>query len=338
MKKFLTLALLAGSLVIVGCNNSNERKAMEKILGNGEFLVNKCISDSLVSDNPDLSNKINKPNGQCLFDLGDFSIVDESAEGDDRVVIKRWIDGFNSQMPCRGDLLTTDIDEIFNKDGGGCFCVVNTNVDDILAQVEGEDNQKINKELCWQTVWEEGHWEYWGVEFPEDFDLDKLGQAGELGDFVQYVFGWSFNHFGELKYEPADNEFFYHDYRNGGHVLFSETVGSLKDLELMGSRVEENNALDLGEKLSAQYGLSEERGLEVAKTVSIYNKLTSKRALTPREMDKFTNKLLGVNYKDAEKGIKSGDQDEFNALMEKAADVNGTSPEAMTEIIKDMVL
>jgi hypothetical protein len=237
-------------------------------------------------------------------------------------------------MPCHGALLTTDVDEITNKDGGGCFCVVNTNVDDILAQVE--DNQKINKELCWQTVWEEGHWEYWGVEFPEEFDFDKLKESGDLEEEVYITFGYGFHHFGQLKYEPADNEFFYHE--NGRHVLFSENIGSLKDLELMGSRVEENNAIDLGEKLAAQYGLSEERGLEVAKTVSVYNKLTSKRALTPREMDQFTNKLLGVNYKDAERGIKSGDQDEFNALMEKAADVNGTSPEAVSAIIKDMVL
>ena len=324
MKKILTFALLAGSLVIVGCNSSSERKTMAKILDyfGGEFNV------------PIPCSPHDKGEGSCTANLGGFSIVDESAEGDDRVVLKRWIDGFQHQMPCHA--LVGGIDGITNKNGG-CVCVVNTNVDDILAQVEGENNQKSNKNvLCWQTVMEEGHWEYWGVEFPEEFDFDNLKESGDLEELVTGVFGYGFHHFGQLKYEPADNEFFYHD--NGGHVLFSETVGTLKDLELMGSRVEENNAAELGEKLAAQYGLSEERGLEVGKIISVYNKLTSKRALTPREMDKFTDKLLGVNYKEAERGIKSGDQDEFNALMEKAADVNGTSPEAVSAIIKDMVL
>ena len=64
----------------------------------------------------------------------------------------------------------------------------------------------------------------------------------------------------------------------------------------------------------------------------------TKRALTGFEKNQFSNSLLGVDYKTAEKGLKSGDADEFDALMEKAAEANGTSPEAVSSIIKDMIL
>jgi len=34
----------------------------------------------------------------------------------------------------------------------------------------------------------------------------------------------------------------------------------------------------------------------------------------------------------------SGDVEEFDALMDKAAEVNGTTPEQVSAIIKDMIL
>jgi len=120
--------------------------------------------------------------------------------------------------------------------------------------------------------------------------------------------------------------------------MFSENFSAPKDLELMGSRVEDSNANQLGEKLSADYGLSEERGQEIAKTISAYNKLVSKRALTLSEKNQFSNSLLGVDYQAAESGVRSGDTEEFDALMERAAETNGTTPEQVSAIIKDMVL
>ncbi len=144
--------------------------------------------------------------------------------------------------------------------------------------------------------------------------------------------------FGVLKADLMDGEFYTFDPDTGTYELFSETSESSKDLELMGAKVEENKAEELGEKFAAEYGLSEERGQKVAKTMAVYNKLITKRALTPSEKDQFSNILLGVNYKAAEKGLKSGDADDFDALMEKAAETNGSTPEQMSAIIKDMVL
>ena len=316
MKKLFTLAVLASSLIIVGCNNSGTRDTMTKFLSyiDGEFQI-----------------QVPCPGGEdlCYENLAEYSVVDESAEGDNRVVIKKWVEGF--QIPCYGLVNTEITADKINK----CICLVDNNIEEIIASAEEAVQKNIDINKCFMPA-AEGHWEYRGIEFPEDFDFEKWKLNGANPGVFAEILGYGFHHFGILQYEPGDDEYFYN--YEGKHVLFSENVASLKDLELMGARVEDSNALNLGEKLAAQYGLSEERGQEVAKTVSVYNKLVSKRALTPFEQDSFTNKLLGVNYKEAVQGINSGDSDEFNALMEKAAETNGTSPEAVSAIIKDMIL
>jgi len=182
-------------------------------------------------------------------------------------------------------------------------------------------------------------WKYVGVSL-EGFsygDWKNQDLGDKLDDLVEIIEDGIYN-YGYLVFEPEDDDFFYKNRKTGAYELFSETSQAGKDLELMGARVEESNANQLGERLAAQYGLSEERGQEVAKTMAVYNKLITKRALTASEKNQFSNSLLGVDYNAAERAVMSGDADDFDALMERAAEVNGTSPEAMTAIIKDMVL
>ncbi|MFI5390277.1 MAG: hypothetical protein ACHQYQ_02865, partial [Bacteriovoracales bacterium] len=87
-----------------------------------------------------------------------------------------------------------------------------------------------------------------------------------------------------------------------------------------------------------KYGLSNERGQVIAKTLAAYNTLTSKRSLTPAEKDQFSNSLMGVDYKTALKGVQSGDAKAFEDLMNQAAKTNETTPEAVSAIVRDMVL
>ncbi len=180
-------------------------------------------------------------------------------------------------------------------------------------------------------------WKYFGIDFSEEDHVtwESLSDYDKIQFIIEKIED-GFQKYGYLGYEPADHDFFWDD--NGNETLFSEAVASIKDVELMGTKVEDQNAVALGEKLSAQYGLSNDRGQAVAKTVAAYNKLASKRSLTPVEKDQFSNSLLGVDYKTAEKGFKGGDAKEFEALMQRAAKTNGTTPEAVSAIVRDMVL
>ncbi len=120
--------------------------------------------------------------------------------------------------------------------------------------------------------------------------------------------------------------------------LFSEEVTSLKDLETMGAKIEISSIKDLSNKLVADYGLSTDRAEEVAKSLQTYNKLTSKRSLTAQEKNNFSKELLGVDYSKAFNAILSGDQEDLNSLLDKAAEKNGTSPEQVSAIINELFL
>jgi guanylate kinase len=59
--------------------------------------------------------------------------------------------------------------------------------------------------------------------------------------------------------------------------------------------------------------------------------------LTTREQNFYTRELLGVDYNNVVHAMMKT-QDERNELMEKAAEVNGTSSEQISAIINEMFL
>jgi len=295
MKKFFTLSLLFGALVIVGCHRG-EKHAQEFLDGAIEELGDYGICLSF-NEGPCKDNiRLNK-----------LTVVDEGSEQDhDRVVLKYWGET-KREIKTRKPYCPVSVDT-----ANGCYI------------------------YSWEIVKE---WKYLGINLDGDkVDELELLEGDDLGFAFIDLVRRGFRKFTFLRYEPAADEFTFFNHNTLRSEIFSENTTALKDLELMGAKVEDYNADLLGEKLSAEYGLSEERGQVIAKTVSAYNKLISKRALTPSEQDQFSNALLGVDYKTAERGVTSGDADEFDSLMERAAETNGTSPEAMTAIIKDMVL
>ena len=287
MRKFIAISTIGLSLALVGCTDHDKdtntllkfanEVGLESDMCNGGYLVPNYDEESL--------SAIDKSYNYCKeTDLSKFTLVEESAEGDHRVVIKTM----------------------------GYRCILH---------------------YCTETGWEYYGLDYSAVDFTTAFEgLNEDGKADWARDFLTD----NMEDFGQLKYEPAGDEFYFHG--EDGYELFSEQTASLKDLELMGSKVEDTNMTQLGEKLAAEYGLSEVRGQEVAKTIAAYNKLSTKRALTASEKNQFSNSLLGVDYNAAERGIRSGDSNEFDTLMNRAAEANGTSPEAMSAIIRDMVL
>ena len=58
-------------------------------------------------------------------------------------------------------------------------------------------------------------------------------------------------------------------------------------------------------------------------------------------MNIYTQKVLGVDYDAGKKALEKhiqGDSADMEAMMERAADLNGTSPEAVTELLGEYLL
>lgn len=119
-------------------------------------------------------------------------------------------------------------------------------------------------------------------------------------------------------------------------VLYETKNNTQKDLEKMGSFIENKDINAFAFQLETDYGLSEKRSFEVAKTVSQFKKIKTKRALTDRDMDTFSNELLGTTYQKAKKAFTTyiqGTAEDFEGLIEKASIKNDIDPEHMKELM-----
>ena len=153
-------------------------------------------------------------------------------------------------------------------------------------------------------------------------DDDKV-QA--LQDFVENAYVSDLSLVGDFFYQKESGE------------LFSEKGQVSKDLESMGAHIQLSNSKELANRLSSEYGLSQTRAGKVAKLISQYQSLSSKRSLSNSEQNYFSRELLGVDYNEALQAMTKN-QDEQNELLEKAAEVNGTSSEQVSSIIQEMFL
>ena len=114
-----------------------------------------------------------------------------------------------------------------------------------------------------------------------------------------------------------------------------------KDLEKLAA-IDERKVID--EKASAieeNFGLSAERSQDVSKTIYHLNKVRNKRSLTEKDYNIFSNKLLGFNYKKGKNALEKhiqGEGSELEDLVAQAAEINGTTPEHMTEIMGEFFL
>lgn len=149
----------------------------------------------------------------------------------------------------------------------------------------------------------------------------------------------------ELDYKAYDDVIFnantgMYDHEASG-LSFEETSGNSKDLEKAGAFIEDYKNEMVAEAIGYEFGFSEERSYKVAKLVSSWNKISSKRDMTRADMDMFTHELLGVDSREVESSIKgaiTGDNSGIEELTNVAADVNDISPEHMSEIISEILM
>ena len=179
----------------------------------------------------------------------------------------------------------------------------------------------------------------WDSFYAATAGLDAPAREVELRNFFQANFD-AFRFLDhqvivDSKGNPQDN--FY--WKNGAAwEQFSEASDASKDLESIGANIERVNTERLEDILNINYGLSAERAQAVAKNISDYQKLSSKRSLTEKESNFFSNELLGVNYKEAQTALSATNSEKLNDLIEKAAVKNATSPEQISAILIDFFI
>ena len=103
----------------------------------------------------------------------------------------------------------------------------------------------------------------------------------------------------------------------------------------MGYFIEESRLHTAGKNMAIDFGLSEERGMAVAKLAYQWKELQQQRALTDEDANAFSKELLGFDLKDAQKAYEksqNGDNSELEDLIEGAAQTNQTTKERMKEL------
>ncbi len=141
--------------------------------------------------------------------------------------------------------------------------------------------------------------------------------------------------------EPVFNRKEIFEYHGVNGWVFEEGQADKKDLEKIAAKMEGQEVSKAADSLVAKFGLSQERAIEVAKLQNAYNKISSKRSLTQKDQDTLTKQLVGTNYASARAALEdhlNGDSVKMEELLDKAAEINGTTPEHMTEILGDILL
>jgi hypothetical protein len=116
-------------------------------------------------------------------------------------------------------------------------------------------------------------------------------------------------------------------------MVFEESSNTKKDLEKVGSSIEAMEVSKM-EDMLVNYGLSAERSEKLGKLMVSYNKIKTKRALTGREKDVFTKELTGLSFDKAALVLA---EEGYDALIEKASEANAADPEAVKELINEIL-
>lgn len=146
----------------------------------------------------------------------------------------------------------------------------------------------------------------------------------------------------ELEYDPYLDEYIvvetwvptrYRDYYSG--ITFEKVAATPKDLAKVAA-LKEVAALDKKAKfLSSNFGLSLDRGKEVAKLTAHWKK-ASLKGMTDKEQDNFSTELLGFSItqgKTAAAASLAGDTSKLTDLVEQAATANGITPEHASKLM-----
>ena len=126
----------------------------------------------------------------------------------------------------------------------------------------------------------------------------------------------------------------------GTKYVFSEEYGSQKDLELIGSSLENNTVQALADSISDRFGLSDQRSYRISKVIYNVKKMGKLRRMTAKDTEILYRNVLGVSHNEIAKvmeKLKEGDNTSYEKLLEKISDHNETSPEHIRDLVSDFL-
>ena len=299
MKRLNLLPLLALVITLVSCGRSETKDFADKLNGStGKHFVS--VRDYGKNGN------------------GNYSVYKDESTG------KYWavnVEAFEASG------LTAQEFFAANK-GAGSDLVVS------IMNVTSHDETKLG------YTYETQYIEHEDREYISDDEAWDYGYDGYdyLNDSYYLSFYWDEEVVAEVPYYYNVT---INDYHGVNGMVFEDGTSDKKDLEKIAAEMEGAEVSEIAENLVAKFGLSEVRATEVAKLQNAYSKISSKRSLTQKDQDTFTKELLGSDYASAQAALEShlnGDSDKMEELLEKAAEINGTTPEHMTEILGDVLL
>ena len=115
----------------------------------------------------------------------------------------------------------------------------------------------------------------------------------------------------------------------GSNITFEKVSSTSKDLAKIQALKEVVQIEKTAEFLSSKFGLSLNRGKELA-SLKAHWKKSSKKGMTASEVDAFSTELLGFSLSKGIEAYKSdleGNSSDLENLIEQAADTNGITPE-----------
>ena len=125
----------------------------------------------------------------------------------------------------------------------------------------------------------------------------------------------------------------------GTSWTFEEQVATIKDIEKATAMRQKARLGKVSNLLEFEYGFSADRASEVTATISNWKKLSKTREMTAEEANTFAMEVTGADFTDFEDALTEsamGNSSLLNELVDSAAELNGTSPEAMSALIESL--
>ncbi len=118
-------------------------------------------------------------------------------------------------------------------------------------------------------------------------------------------------------------------------LVFEATQANPRDLEKAAAFIEDMKVNEMSANLSAEFGLSEERSLRVAKLATQWDRLSKSRAMTASDADVVAKEIIGTSLHEMDEAYMDmiqGNGAHYDALMTQAAQLNDVSPEQFNQI------
>ncbi|CAN5950677.1 unnamed protein product [Sphagnum jensenii] len=146
----------------------------------------------------------------------------------------------------------------------------------------------------------------------------------------------------KTSYNDGYNSGYNDGYYDATGLTSSELASSMKDLDKAQALVQGFNLQNTAGLIAAQFGLSQDRAVEIAKMATAFNQLSQTRSITDADADAFTKQVVGVSIqdmKDAESAMMQfGNQAPLNTVLDTAAQTNGTTSENMRAIMNQLFI